>query len=172
MTAAPSKPPSQSEGSLGRAVVNIGKSVLIKGELSGSEDLTIEGRVEGQIELGNHVLTIGPHSKIQANVVAKSVIVKGYVAGNISASVKIDIRENGAVEGDLNAPTVAISEGAQFRGSIDMKRQRKPTEARPKAVATDAKAQPLPVLEIQRVAAGQKPGAAGPALTLPARAAH
>ena len=111
---------------MGREVVNIGKSVIIKGELSGSEDLTIEGKVDGEIELRDHVLTIGPNGKIKAQVFAKSVIVMGAVTGNITATEKINIRENGSVEGDINAPTIAISEGAQFRGSIDMQQQKAP----------------------------------------------
>ncbi len=106
-----------------RDVVNIGKSVVIKGELSGSEDLTIEGQVEGKIELRQNVLTIGPNGKIKAQVFAKSVIVLGEVVGNVSASEKVDIRDNGSVDGDLVSPRVAIAEGAHFRGSIDMQRQ-------------------------------------------------
>ena len=109
-----------SGGSLGQDVVNIGKSVVIKGELSGSEDLTIEGRVEGKIELRQHVLTIGPNGKIDAEVFAKSVVIMGGVNGNITAAEKINIRENGSVDGDISAPRVAIAEGAHFRGSIDM----------------------------------------------------
>ena len=103
-----------------RDVVNIGKSVLIKGELSGSEDLTIEGRVEGKIELKQHVLTIGPHGRIKAQVAAKVVVVLGEVLGNIEASDKVVIRDSGVVEGDIAAPRVAIAEGARFRGMIDM----------------------------------------------------
>jgi cytoskeletal protein CcmA (bactofilin family) len=106
-----------------RDVVNIGKSVVIKGELSGSEDLTIEGQVEGKIELRQNVLTIGPNGKIKAQVFAKSVIVLGEVVGNVTASEKVDIRDNGSVDGDLVSPRVAIAEGAHFRGSIDMQRQ-------------------------------------------------
>jgi cytoskeletal protein CcmA (bactofilin family) len=106
-----------------RDVVNIGKSVVIKGELSGSEDLTIEGQVEGKIELRQNVLTIGPNGKIKAQVFAKSVIVLGEVIGNVTASEKVDIRDNGSVDGDLVSPRVAIAEGAHFRGSIDMQRQ-------------------------------------------------
>jgi cytoskeletal protein CcmA (bactofilin family) len=106
-----------------RDVVNIGKSVVIKGELNGSEDLTIEGQVEGKIELRQNVLTIGPNGKIKAAVFAKSVIVLGEVVGNVSASEKVDIRDNGSVDGDLISPRVAIAEGAHFRGSIDMQRQ-------------------------------------------------
>lgn len=101
---------------------NIGKSVIIKGELSGSEDLTIEGQVEGKIELNNNVLTIGTNAKIKAQVFAKVVVVLGEVTGNINASEKVDIRDNGSVDGDITSPKVAIAEGAHFRGAIDMNR--------------------------------------------------
>src|SRR6202030_1243641 len=95
----------------GRDVVNIGKSVVIKGELNGSEDLTIEGQVEGTIQLREHVLTIGPNGRIKAQVFAKSVIVLGEVTGNVTASDKVDIRDNGSVDGDIVSPRVAIAEG-------------------------------------------------------------
>jgi len=101
---------------------NIGKSVIIKGELSGSEDLTIEGQVEGKIELNNNVLTIGTNAKIKAQVFAKTIVVLGEVTGNITASEKVDIRDNGSVDGDITSPKVAIAEGAHFRGAIDMNR--------------------------------------------------
>lgn len=101
---------------------NIGKSVIIKGELSGSEDLTIEGQVEGKIELNNNTLTIGTNAKIKAQVFAKTVVVLGEVTGNITASEKVDIRDNGSVDGDITSPKVAIAEGAHFRGAIDMNR--------------------------------------------------
>lgn len=100
--------------------MNIGKSVIIKGELTGSEDLTIEGQVEGKIELRQNLLTIGPNAKIKAQVFAKTVVVEGQVHGNISAGERIDIRDKGVVEGNLAAPRVAIADGAHFRGSIDM----------------------------------------------------
>ena len=105
-----------------RSVVNIGKSVVIKGELNGSEDLTVEGHVEGKIELRQHALTIGPNGKIKAQVFAKSVIVLGAVTGNITATESVSLRDNGSVDGDIAAPRVAIAEGAHFRGSIDMQR--------------------------------------------------
>jgi cytoskeletal protein CcmA (bactofilin family) len=109
-----------------RDMVNIGKSVVIKGELNGSEDLTIEGQVEGKIELKDHVLTIGPNGKIKAQVFAKAVIVLGEVNGNVTASEKVDIRDGGSVDGDIIAPRVAIAEGAHFRGSVDMQRKGAP----------------------------------------------
>ncbi len=103
--------------------VNIGKSVVIKGELNGSEDLTIEGHVEGTIQLRDHVLTIGPNGRIKAQVFAKSVVVLGEVTGNVTATDKVDIRDNGSVDGDIISPRVAIAEGAHFRGSVDMQRK-------------------------------------------------
>ena len=110
-----------------RDMVNIGKSVVIKGELAGSEDLTIEGHVEGKIELKDHVLTIGPNGKIKAQVFAKAVIVLGEVNGNVTATEKVDIRDGGSVDGDIISPRVAIAEGAHFRGSVDMAQKLKST---------------------------------------------
>ena len=108
------------EKSSASANVIIGKSIVVKGELRGSEDLTIEGQVEGKIALKQHVLTIGAHGRIRAQVFAKSVIVLGEVVGNIDATEKVAIRNEGSVEGDIKAPRVAIAEGAKFRGGIDM----------------------------------------------------
>jgi cytoskeletal protein CcmA (bactofilin family) len=102
--------------------VHIGKSVVIKGDLSGSEDLTIEGQVDGKIELRQNVLTIGPNGKIKAQIFAKAVIVQGDVQGNITAAERVDIRDAGSVDGDLSAPRIAIADGAHFRGSIDMQK--------------------------------------------------
>ena len=128
-------------------IVNIGKSVVIKGELNGSEDLTIEGHVEGTIQLKDNVLTIGPNGRIKAQVFAKSVIVLGEVTGNVTASDKVDIRDNGSVDGDIIAPRVAIAEGAHFRGSVDMQRKGGPA---PAAKPAETKTQPQPA---QRVGA-------------------
>src|SRR3989454_6453816 len=115
--------PAETSNRLEKDIVNIGKSVVIKGELNGSEDLTIEGHVEGTIQLRDHVLTIGPNGRIKAQVFAKSVIVLGEVNGNVTASDKVDIRDNGSVDGDIVSPRVAIAEGAHFRGSVDMQRK-------------------------------------------------
>src|SRR5262245_43834879 len=120
---APSQPEPRRQQMMERDVVNIGKSVVIKGELNGSEDLTVEGHVEGKIELRDHVLTIGPNGKIKAQVFAKAVIVLGEVNGNVTASEKVDIRDGASVDGDIISPRVAIAEGAHFRGSVDMQRK-------------------------------------------------
>ena len=122
--------------------MNIGKSVVIKGELSGSEDLTIEGQVEGKIELRQNVLTIGANGKIKAQVFAKAVIIFGEVTGNVTATEKVDIRDNGSVDGDITSPRVAIAEGAHFRGSIDM--QRGGTKAGDKPEKVETKPAPAP----------------------------
>lgn len=141
--------------------VNIGKSVIIKGELTGSEDLTIEGHVEGKIELRQNVLTIGPNGRIKAQVFAKSVVILGEVTGNVTASEKVDLRDNGAVDGDIAAPRVAIAEGAHFRGSIDMQRAgAKPGEA-PKA-GDAAAAKPATPAATPQAAPLAAPATAGP----------
>jgi cytoskeletal protein CcmA (bactofilin family) len=124
-------------------IVNIGKSVVIKGELNGSEDLTIEGQVEGTIQLREHVLTIGPNGRIKAQVFAKAVIVLGEVTGNVTASDKVDIRDNGSVDGDIVAPRVAIAEGAHFRGSVDMQRKAGTAAPKPEVKPTAVAAQPV-----------------------------
>ena len=136
--------------------MNIGKSVVIKGELNGSEDLTIEGQVEGKIELRQNVLTIGPNGKIKAQVFAKAVIILGEVTGNVTATEKVDIRDNGSVDGDIAAPRVAIAEGAHFRGSIDMQRAgAKPGDTKSTESKTEQKSAPAaPAAAAQPTPAG------------------
>jgi cytoskeletal protein CcmA (bactofilin family) len=124
---------------------SIGKSIVIKGAVSGSEDLTIEGQVEGKIELRDHVLTVGPDGHVQAHIVAKSIIVLGQVTGNLTADEKVDIREKGAVEGDIVAPRVAIADGAKFRGSIDMRREEPSTVTDWAAAGLKADREPVSV---------------------------
>jgi len=140
---------------LEKNAVNIGKSVVIKGELNGSEDLTIEGQVEGKIELRQNVLTIGPNGRIKAQVFAKAVIILGEVVGNVSATEKVDIRDNGSVDGDIASPRVAIAEGAHFRGSIDMQKAGAKTEKSDKGDAKPATPAAAP--------AGQPAGSPAPA---------
>src|SRR5262252_1456369 len=105
---------------------SIGKSIVINGELSGSEDLTIEGRVDGKIELRDHILTVGSNGRIKAQISAKAIVVLGQVTGNLNATEKVDIKETGSVEGDVVAPRVAIADGSHFKGSIDMQKKDHP----------------------------------------------
>ncbi|HUC44042.1 MAG TPA: polymer-forming cytoskeletal protein [Candidatus Sulfotelmatobacter sp.] len=108
-------------------IVNIGQSIHIKGELTGNEDLTIEGKVEGKVLLKDHNLTIGANGKITAEIQAKTVMVVGEVVGNITADDKVEVAATGSLRGDIVAPRVVLADGAKFKGSIDM--DRKPSVA-------------------------------------------
>jgi cytoskeletal protein CcmA (bactofilin family) len=100
--------------------VSIGPKVAVKGELTAGEDLTIDGRIDGTIQVRDHVVTIGPHAEIAADVTARIVVILGSVKGNATATEKVEIRTGGALEGDITAPRVALADGAHFRGRIDM----------------------------------------------------
>jgi cytoskeletal protein CcmA (bactofilin family) len=102
---------------------HIGKSVIIKGELSGSEDLYVDGQVEGSIELSGNRLIIGPHGQVRANVNAKGVIVQGKLEGNIRASERAELAKSAVVAGDILTQRVAIEEGAYFKGKVDIQRE-------------------------------------------------
>lgn len=142
----PRRSPGGGERQIARDVVNIGKSVIIKGELSGSENLTIEGQFEGKIELRDNSLTVGPNGKIKADLLfAKSVDVLGRVTGKITAVDVVSIRENGAVDGDITAPRIAIADGAHFRGSVDMRRDSAEPKPREATVAKPAPSVKAPV---------------------------
>lgn len=112
-------------------MANIGKSIVIKGDLTGEEDLVIEGRVEGKIHLPNHRLTIGQGGHVTADVHAKSVVVIGRVAGNVGAGERLEIQATGVVEGDVRTPRLAVQEGAVMNGSIEMSAKEPGVSARP-----------------------------------------
>ncbi|MBS1852962.1 MAG: polymer-forming cytoskeletal protein [Acidobacteria bacterium] len=103
-------------------VAHIGKSVMIKGELSGSEDLYIDGQVEGTIELHGNNLTVGPNGQVRANVNAKGVVVQGKLEGNIRASDRTELRKSAIATGDIITQRMAIEEGAYFKGKVDIQR--------------------------------------------------
>jgi cytoskeletal protein CcmA (bactofilin family) len=98
----------------------IGQSLFIKGEVSGSEDLTVEGRVEGRIDLKDHNLTIGPNGRVHAEIHAKNISIVGEVTGNVVADEKVDLTDTARLIGDIRAPRIAVSDGAKFKGSVDM----------------------------------------------------
>ena len=108
------------------AVAHIGKSVVVKGEVSGSEDLYIDGQVEGTIELREHNLTIGPHGRVQANVTAKEVTLHGTLKGNVRAVDRVEIRKSGSLVGDVVAARVMIEDGASIKGSVDIQKPSEP----------------------------------------------
>jgi cytoskeletal protein CcmA (bactofilin family) len=101
-------------------VASIGKSLHVKGELSGNEDLAIEGKVDGTIALRGHHLTIGQTGRVTAGIQAKAVVVGGQVNGNVSANDKVEVAATGTLVGDIRAPRVVLVDGARFKGRIDM----------------------------------------------------
>jgi cytoskeletal protein CcmA (bactofilin family) len=112
-----------------KLVMNLGKSVMIKGELSGSEDLTLYGRMEGSVKLADYTLTIGPDADIKAEISAKNVVIMGGVTGNVVAAEKVEIRSTGSVTGDIASPCLAIQDGGCMRGKVattksDLKQRR------------------------------------------------
>ena len=114
----PSAPRSQPPPTKERAL--IGPSIEIKGTLSGGEDLFVEGRVEGKIELAQHSVTIGPSGRIKADIQGRSIVVMGEVEGNLVGSEQIFLRQSSKVRGNLVAPRVSLEDGSDFKGSIDM----------------------------------------------------
>jgi cytoskeletal protein CcmA (bactofilin family) len=114
----------------------IGKSVMIKGQIFSREDLTIDGEVDGSVELHEHRLTVGPNGKLQAGVKAREVVVLGTIHGNVEASDKIDIRKDAKLVGDIKTARIVIEDGAYFKGSIDIVRpETKPAAQAPKPIA-------------------------------------
>jgi cytoskeletal protein CcmA (bactofilin family) len=109
----------------------IGKSLVVKGEVTGSESLYIDGKVEGAINLPGNRVTVGRNGQVSANISAREVVVLGKVKGNINASDRVDIRSEGALTGDVIAQRISIEDGAFFKGGIDI---RKPGQDKPVAV--------------------------------------
>jgi len=117
-------PPRQAD-SFRAEVAHIGKSVLIKGELSGSEDLYLDGEVEGNVDLKQHSLTIGPHGRVRANIRAREVIVHGKVEGNIQGDEKVELKKSAVLVGDISTQRITIEDGAYFKGAIDIQKEGK-----------------------------------------------
>src|SRR5512145_1001897 len=105
----------------GRIVMDLGKSIVIKGELIASEDLTLYGKMEGSVTLhGGHTLTIGRHADIRAAIDAKAVVIQGAVTGNVTAREKVEIQPTGSVSGDVSSPRLAVADGASIRGKVNV----------------------------------------------------
>ena len=98
----------------------IGPSITIKGDVSGDEDLVIQGRIEGKVNLGQHNVTIGPDGRVKADVHGRTVIVEGEVEGDLRAQEQIILRQTAKVLGSITAPRVSLEDGAVFRGGIEM----------------------------------------------------
>jgi cytoskeletal protein CcmA (bactofilin family) len=119
----------------------LGKSVIVKGEIHGREDLTIDGEVEGTVELQEHRLTIGTHGKVNATVKAREIVVLGSLHGNVETRDKVEIRKEAKLVGDIRTARIVIEDGAYFKGTVDIIRAETP---KPQAVAAP-KPQPQPV---------------------------
>lgn len=132
-------------------VAHIGKSVIIKGELSGSEDLFLDGQVEGSIDLRDHSITVGPNSQVRANIFAKDVTIHGKVDGNVTGVNRVELKKSALLNGNIDTQRIVIEDGAFFKGSIDI-RKGEPAKAQ-SATVTSA------------------PPASAPAATAPAGAA-
>ncbi|MDR3763049.1 MAG: polymer-forming cytoskeletal protein [Acidobacteriota bacterium] len=101
---------------------SIGKALIVKGEVSGSESLFIDGRVEGSIHLPGHRVTVGRNGTVDADVVAREIVILGKVNGNVTASDRVDIRNEGTLVGDVIAQRISIEDGAFFKGGIDIRK--------------------------------------------------
>jgi cytoskeletal protein CcmA (bactofilin family) len=120
-------------------VGHIGKSVVLRGELTGNEDLYLDGEVEGNINLRDHKLVIGPNARIKAAISARDVVVHGRVDGNVTASERVELKRASTLCGDVITHRIVIEDGAVFKGSIDIKEQRETkTEVRKPAVTPPA----------------------------------
>src|SRR6267143_5035037 len=112
----------------------IGKSLVIKGEVTGSESLYIDGRVEGSINLSGNRVTVGRNGVVSANINAREIVVLGKVRGNLTASDRVDIRSDGSLTGDVVAARISIEDGAFFKGGIDIRKAGGAVAAKPEEV--------------------------------------
>ena len=143
MNSAPSEPtgaPSRPAVAASTAdQATIGKSLVIKGEVTGSESLYIDGRVEGSINLAGNRVTVGRNGVVSANINAREIVVLGKVRGNLTASDRVDIRSDGSLTGDVVAARISIEDGAFFKGGIDIRKGgQKPNGEEVKPVASTA----------------------------------
>ncbi len=109
----------------------IGKSLVIKGEVTGSESLYIDGRVEGSINLSGNRVTVGRNGVVSANITAREIVVLGKVRGNLNATDRVDIRNEGSLTGDVVAQRISIEDGAFFKGGIDIRKPGQKVESMP-----------------------------------------
>jgi cytoskeletal protein CcmA (bactofilin family) len=139
-----------------RGAAIIGKSVMIKGQIVSREDLTVDGEVEGTVELQEHRLTIGPHGKVRADIKAREIVVLGNVYGNVDVADKIEIRKDAKLVGDIKTARIVIEDGAYFKGTTDIVRpEPKPAPPAPRpapvqSASTTAGPAPAPAAEVKR----------------------
>jgi cytoskeletal protein CcmA (bactofilin family) len=120
----------------------IGKSLVIKGEVTGSESLYIDGRVEGSINLSGNRVTVGRNGVVAANINAREIVVLGKVRGNLTASDRVDIRSDGSLTGDVIAARISIEDGAYFKGGIDIRKGAQGGQSKPNGEEKPAASEP------------------------------
>lgn len=128
-------------------VAHIGKSVIIRGELSGSEDLYLDGEVEGNIDLHNHSLVIGPNGKVRADVSSKDVVIHGKVDGKVIAEDRVELKKSAVLNGDISTARIVIEDGAFFKGAIDIRKTdaaKSGANTKPATLATTSSVTPTP----------------------------
>ena len=123
-----------------RAAAVIGKTILVKGSVSGKEDLLVDGRMDGDVDLPENRLTVGPGGHIEGKIRAREIVIYGVVQGNLEASERVEIRKNAKVIGDLKASRPVIEDEAYFKGNVETIRVDPPKPPRPAPAATPAPA--------------------------------
>ena len=141
-------------------VAHIGKTVLVKGELSGTEDLYLDGEVEGSIELRDHSLVIGPHGRVRAHIHARDVVVHGKVDGNIKGTERVELKKSAVLSGDIFTQRIIIEDGAFFKGAIDIQKEGA-AKAAPKREASVGTAATASAPSYSASPAGSPSGTAG-----------
>jgi len=150
------EPPPKHRSKPMSSVAIVGKSIVIKGELSGNEDLVLEGAVDGTITLTDNNLVVGADGRVNANIFARSVTITGKVEGDVSANERVEITATGSLKGNIRAPRLIINDGAFFQGTVEMKKTTGTgvgtgtgTQTEPKAKAMAAEAHgSKPVVEV------------------------
>ncbi|MGH9480276.1 MAG: bactofilin family protein [Terriglobales bacterium] len=112
----------QSPRAAGERPTHLSKTILLKGSITGNEDLFVDGKLEGSVELPNNSLTVGVNGHVQANVNAREVVILGKLNGNVTAADRVEIRAQGALTGDVSAARISIEDGAFFKGGIDIRK--------------------------------------------------
>jgi cytoskeletal protein CcmA (bactofilin family) len=138
-------------------MATVGKSLVIKGQITGGEDLYIDGEVEGTVELKDHSITVGPNGRVNANLHGKDIVVLGRIRGNVRAVDRLEIRKTGSLTGDIVTARVVIEDGAYFKGSIDIQKPGAKSEAPVAAASAAAASGPGP----SSSASSQPPTASG-----------
>jgi cytoskeletal protein CcmA (bactofilin family) len=143
-SARPAAAPAPQSASTGEQAT-IGKSLVIKGEVTGSESLYIDGKVEGSINLSGNRVTVGRNGQVAANISAREIVVLGKVRGNVTASDRVDIRSEGSLTGDVTAQRISIEDGAFFKGGIDIRKPGSNEKGGEAKAAANSSAKPEPV---------------------------